>query len=680
MFDELHDPTPPAPSTAHLAAVAERGASMRRRRNAVIGSVSAVALIGAGALGVSALSGDSTEMLNSAPPDRSTTIAQESPTSTPGGRTADTVDSNAATTTSPVVSNTSNTVVTIPPTSASPQRWGPACTTDDVGGEVCPTFATLTSGVTIALDPAAGNKVTVYDGATSAFSLDASFDGAAPALLAVGPGDIGYVTWFEPGSASDGLPVRNVSAFELTGESAGQLVTTFDVTLDAARELHPDGSDYVPSASGLVAVTSSSGSIRPTPGSAPVVPWVNADADTVIDQRRLHFRVELTPVALTVVATGEGSERRWDQPVPESLNGMPDIVEVADGNIVYVFEPFHGAGLGDVPNYLRPDGTVDVGDPVGGSIEHVLSDGRFIVRMPGESSFTIIDPSADEAATPPARVAPVVAIDGNGDAVYFAFDEPADPILLYDGPDPDDIGDGPGDGPNVVVRVSVAPDGSVAYVGVCCSPIVGSVLETRPPVVATVEGDPRYGDAPVWNPAGTRRATAGPDGVVSVVDVATGGPIASEAVAVNIDTVWDLMWLDDARFAVLGSLGRAWYLEVYELTNAAGDGPVVVRTSSRPFSLFGETGFDALRFAGHPVGDELAVHEPGSDFVLSGSIDDFGNNNGTENGSSLTVIDLPTVALSAWFSDSDELIWIDSDRTLRVGDQAIAGEYTWARR
>ena len=66
--------------------------------------------------------------------------------------------------------------------------------------------------------------------------------------------------------------------------------------------------------------------------------------------------------------------------------------------------------------------------------------------------------------------------------------------------------------------------------------------------------------------------------------------------------------------------------------------------------------------------------------MLSGAIDDYGNLNGDAGGSSLQVVDLPAPALSAWFYDPGQLIWVDANRTLRVGDSVIEGEYTWARR
>ncbi len=52
MFDQLHDPDPPAVTSRHLAVVAERAAGMRRRRTAAASGLTVVALVAAGSLAV----------------------------------------------------------------------------------------------------------------------------------------------------------------------------------------------------------------------------------------------------------------------------------------------------------------------------------------------------------------------------------------------------------------------------------------------------------------------------------------------------------------------------------------------------------------------------------------------------------------------------------------------------
>ena len=63
--------------------------------------------------------------------------------------------------------------------------------------------------------------------------------------------------------------------------------------------------------------------------------------------------------------------------------------------------------------------------------------------------------------------------------------------------------------------------------------------------------------------------------------------------------------------------------------------------------------------------------------LFDGPDPDSGSNG---RGSSLEIVELPAVAISAWYFDPGQLIWIDTARTLRIGDRTIPGEYLWARR
>lgn len=298
-----------------------------------------------------------------------------------------------------------------------------------------------------------------------------------------------------------------------------------------------------------------------------------------------------------------------------------------------------------------------------------------------ESAVTLTPSTTEEtAAAEPATTdvapmsplqRPLVAVNADGDAVVFRTDTAA-AELLYDGPDIDDASP-IGDGPNAIDRISVAPDLSVAYVGLCCSPIVGTLLTTRPPEVAETESPPTYGSAPVFNPSGSATAVAQLNGI-SITDLTTDSTATYEKVGDDTwDTAHDLMWLDDTTLALLGNRGSWW-----SLTIATFDGRSIEIGPTRPFAPFRE--FEYLQFAGAASENELAMHDVNTDLVLSGAIDDYGNLHGEGGGSSLHIIRLPEPALSAWYTHPDQLIWVDMDRTLRVGDQVIPGEYTWARR
>ena len=266
---------------------------------------------------------------------------------------------------------------------------------------------------------------------------------------------------------------------------------------------------------------------------------------------------------------------------------------------------------------------------------------------------------------------PLVAIEADGDAVMLDLGT-LEPVLLYDGEAGDEASE-LGDGPNLVDRISVAADGSVAYVGLCCSPVFGTILETQPPAVASITDTPTYGSAPTLNPSATLLATIGAD-TITVTD--TAADVVAELPPVADDR-WgnpdDLMWLDDNTIAVLGGFPNVW-----TLTIVTTDGTTLTAGPTRPFALIDE--FPQLRFAGTAITGEMAVHDVGTDRVLSGTVDQYGNINNTGRGSSLQVITLPSPALSAWYTNPDELVWVDTDKQLHFGDQIIPGDYTWALR
>ncbi len=277
---------------------------------------------------------------------------------------------------------------------------------------------------------------------------------------------------------------------------------------------------------------------------------------------------------------------------------------------------------------------------------------------------------------------PLVAITDKGDAVYVP-ENGAMQVLLYDGPDPDDASS-LGDGPNAVDRVAFGAGENRFVVGLCCAPVVGQIVTARPddlPIPNAIEppsdqaGDTQlafdsYGYAPALDPNGGRQASIiGRE--VFVIDAADDASTSIE-LPDRAGDLWDLVW-SDLGIIVLGRTESTWTLSTVDYH----DGQIEL-VSARNFATFSD--FDDLRFAGTAVDNEIAVHDLGTDTVLSGTIDDYGNNNGDERGSSLQVVTLPSPARSAWFHDPGQLIWVDMNRTLRVGDQVIPGQYTWARR
>lgn len=388
-------------------------------------------------------------------------------------------------------------------------------------------------------------------------------------------------------------------------------------------------------------------------------------------------------------ASPSRSGRRWLVAVAAGL-----VVLLVGGLVVVSRLDSDGTGVTD-----RPDGPIPVAEtpeptdtPAGAPVAPDVTD----APPPTAPTTTEGTPSTSEVA-PPSGVPvtgsttepsgtpvtepipdpvgvndrrPLVAIDGNGDAVIFDADDAA-PDVLFDGEDPDTAAQ-LGDGPNLVNRISVAGDRSVAYIGLCCAPPVGTILETHPPEAATLGTPPTYGFAPTLNPSGTLLAAAGPQ-TIGVTDLATGTTVGVEEFSgVPWGETVDLMWLDDGTLLVLNRLETSW-----TLTIVLTDGTTIGAGPTRHFALLND--FPDLRFAGTVIAGEIAVHSVGTDRILSGTLDDYGNHNGGR-GSSLRVITLPTAARSAWYSNPDELVWVDADGVLRVGYVAIPGDYTWAHR
>jgi hypothetical protein len=571
------------------------------------------------------------------------------------------------------------TVATTPPTSeAPPGTEVPARGFAELGAcspqAVC-TYSSLDDGRLVRLDSRFKNDAlaafTIYgdNEATTGFFAE-SFAPSSAVLVDVGPQDIAYIWWTIPGDES-----AHVSAYELTGPDAGRLVREFDARLDPSGD-----TELVATRDGFVELACCDvNPIRPAPDAVVMIPWVDRTGTEIAADDRTVFVVEINErLVVSADRPGDTEDNAWTVSFGDvAPRGMPHLYELDDGTVVMIAD---GADATSDPTYLRPDGTTETVDSPG-SVAYVLPNGRFVVHGAEPSSFFLTQPllQADSIvapATPDSNPAintlprPLVAIDGNGDAVLLVT-EVAEPQLLFDGQDPDGASQ-LGDGPNVVERISVAANQSIAYIGLCCAPPVGTILTTRPPEVAESTTTPTYGFAPTLNPSATLLAVAGPDSI-NVTDVTTGNSSNLETVdGESWDTTHDLMWLDDTTIAVLGNQTRFWTLTVITVNDLALDaGP------TRVFARFED--FPQLQFAGTALDGEIAMHDVGTNRVLSGTIDDYGNNNGTR-GTSLQVIELPGVALSAWYANPGHLVWTDTSRTLRVSGQVIPGEYFWARR
>lgn len=712
MFDELHDDTPPVADSHQFATVAERAAALKRKRRAAIGTLGAVVVLAGGGVAITATTNgtDDARLVtidNAEPPPTTTTESDEppatlSPTPTVAESTRD-AEREPATGATTVPDSTTTSLVEPAQTSTvetSPVVGEPV-PLQCAGFRVC-TFDHLADGRLVQLGNDGGESgpptFSIYDdsGTTiEATGLLGNFDAVGAFLVDVGPGDIAYV-WYQDREEPE---VARMGAFELTGQEAGRQITQFEARIDFSGD-----TEQVTTRDGFVNVgCCGPDAVRPAPEAEVVIPWVDRDGNEITNDEDAFFTSEFVDQTLSISATRGGVLQTWSFPEQEAgPRGMPTLHELDDGRVFFVFEPLHNSGSGPIPAYLNADGTVDFGGSPG-IILHAVPDGRVVLRDMQAQTYSLATlspptPATIEASTEPSESAPsttvtapessimrpLVAVNTDGDAVYFDEND-ANPTVIFDGPEVTE----PlvGDGPNSVDLVAYSAAEDRFVVSRCCSPIVGQIVSARadrlpmpaditPPGDQTGEADLRfdsYGYAPALDPSGAVQASiAGEGTTIVIIDAATDRFNTMELPS-EVGALWDLNWTDSTTIAVLGRGDNVWILTIVRYE--AGD---LRLQSSRDFATIGA--FDDLRFAGTALDDEIAVHALRTDMVLSGGIDDYGNNNGNERGSSLQVITLPGTATSAWYADPGQLIWVDTEGVLRVGERIIDGEYTWARR
>jgi hypothetical protein len=263
--------------------------------------------------------------------------------------------------------------------------------------------------------------------------------------------------------------------------------------------------------------------------------------------------------------------------------------------------------------------------------------------------------SPETSTVLPAVTRPIVAIDGNGDAVIVALDGTT--TVLKDGPDPDDPLPAEGD-IDAVDSVAITDTRSNAIVGMCCEPVVGSLLWYAFPYTATPATT--YGHAPAISPDGHKVAIDQLH-ALSVCDTQNAS-IASTLDTFLTGTGNGFAWLDNQRFVVLEALPDSAKLQTVTL------GADNTLQSGDTSQLNGVDGF-SVSLAGTGPG-VIYVRGWQSASILSAiSTEDLRNVPTND-------ITLPAEALSAWMQDG-QLRWVDTDRHLHVGDTVLPGEYIW---
>lgn len=267
---------------------------------------------------------------------------------------------------------------------------------------------------------------------------------------------------------------------------------------------------------------------------------------------------------------------------------------------------------------------------------------------------------------------PLVAIDGNGDAVYLPADvDRSSPLrVVDDGVDPDEIDPNQeGTGPNVVDAVAVAETAGEAWIGECCEPAGGNILINS--LDGTSTNRAAVGYSPSLSPSG-RKMAAGQGNTLAVNDLESGELIIHSPPSDLVDysfTPYDVMWLDNETVLLLGIGDDGWNVITFDLTTPLGS----ERRSDRVADFTGLVDATYL-FAGTPEPGRVAIHERGSDTV------EWLEFTGTGVERADLTVDLPGPSRTAWYGPDRALIRVDADGVLHVGDDIVAGTYTWARR
>lgn len=295
------------------------------------------------------------------------------------------------------------------------------------------------------------------------------------------------------------------------------------------------------------------------------------------------------------------------------------------------------------------------------------------------TTSTTTPPSTTEVAADLVVPDLVVAGTVEGDAVLLTADGAGGfrSVLLWDGPSQEESRADEGPGPNTLDHVSVAPDGSVAYVGTCCEPISGAFFRTEPPAPIDEFGDtpPSAGYNPSVSPDGAFLAVGSIVGFpIAFLDRSTDTPVPWDGAdrlpdGVEFFTPYDTAWLDERTAVVLGIAndadGIGWSFTSASIDEAGVEtGVVVPLVDADDVADVGQLHFGGV------VDGSILVHQDGASTARRFRPD------GTELPDAV-VLDAP--ARSMWFEDGRAPVAVDADGVLTVGDTVVPGEYLFAR-
>ena len=293
--------------------------------------------------------------------------------------------------------------------------------------------------------------------------------------------------------------------------------------------------------------------------------------------------------------------------------------------------------------------------------------------LPSVVPSTTSTPPTTATAVSPLLPRPVVAVLGNGDAVYIGSDGVA--TLLYDGADPRDE---PLEGDLSVADSVIATPAGRMFVSTCCEPVSGTWFES-----GGAPDDVAFGHGLALSPDGQRIASVGPQGI-TVTDLDRNVLASADLSAVTpYRQPENVMWLDDDTLAIIEFRGsdvgnelRLYTVDATLTDVAAAEGVVIGTDIDATWPQFGGLADDG----------SILVHrgERGGD--VSDRLEAYDVATLAPRPESDIVIEHDMAAVDAWYRDG-LLTWVGIDDVLHVGDvelptdgpPGIANEFAWAR-
>ena len=443
MFEDLHDPDPPGAGLDTLAAVSKRARQLRRRRSLVAGG-GGVALV-ALAIGTIVMPGRDRSMVAPADEARSASPASTIAPMPDCGRLTDPVWLPNGS-----VAGTPEVMSGIDP--FSDERVDGRLWVDSKG---LATLVQLRASAEVFDLPRSGQMwdLRIRD-APTVDSLEVTIWRHAGNCVArfLAPGDVETVTTWAAAFV-DQLTIAASAEGPVTGDSGlcsvilGRRVACLDPgRIDAASANGPVAASYE------VLNAEDSGLLSVLRGRVGVVQLLVGTDDIVSPVSRLAFETFV--------------DGRTD------LKSVVDFVPAAD---VWCGQVTRADGdVSAVEAHVLPTG----GGGAGGRCPESGSGPQASTSSSSSSSSSSSTTTPHESTPPtnavaPSVVRPIVAINGDGDAVVFGENNAA--TVVRDGADPDDSP--PAEGPTAFIDgVAVSPDGSTVVVGICCEPSAGSLF------------------------------------------------------------------------------------------------------------------------------------------------------------------------------------------------------------